>query len=73
MMDPIDFDDITEEDHILVEDFYKAACHHQWCEYDEWLLLYVAARSRLNERARVLGCPHPAKCRETGCEKLCMK
>lgn len=49
----IDESDITDADRALVKDFYAEACHAEWCEFDEMMLLYAVVRSRLNaERCR---------------------
>lgn len=52
---PVVVDAITEEDVAIVTDFYENACHVEWCEFDQELLFYVAARSRLNGAAVISG------------------
>lgn len=45
-------EDITDADRALVKDFYDNACHAEWCEFDEMMLLYAVVRSRLNAQKR---------------------
>lgn len=45
--------DITEEDRAMVADFYRDACHAEWCEFDHDMLLFMVVRSRLNGRRSV--------------------
>lgn len=49
----IEENDITEGDMAIVNNFYKDACHAEWCEFDEMMLTYAVVRARLGPGVRV--------------------